>query len=112
MAVVGVRRPMTGIPPMSSITKIHLRYPVKVFPVNPRGGDLHGERILPRYSGNSRAVDLVLIAVRADAVPGVLGDCIASGAGRSGRHFGGFAEGGSARSADRIASMAGKPTSL
>ena len=106
MAVVGVSQTNDRHPANVVYHKNHLRYPVKVFPVNPRGGDLHGERIYPGIREIPEAVDLVLIAVRADVVPGVLSDCIASGAGGAAVISGGFAEVGRTDLQDRIASMA------
>src|SRR4030042_4754184 len=108
MAVVGVSQTNDRHPANVVYHKNNLRYPVKVFPVNPRGGDLHGERIYRGIREIPEAVDLVLIAVRADVVPGVLRDCIASGAGGAAVISGGFAEAGSTDLQDRIASMGGE----
>jgi hypothetical protein len=42
MAVIGVSLTNDRHPANIIYNKIHLRYPVKVFPVNPRGGSLSG----------------------------------------------------------------------
>jgi acetate---CoA ligase (ADP-forming) len=106
MAVIGVSQANERHPANVIYHKNHLRYPVNVFPVNPRGGDLQGEKIYPSIRDIPEKVDLAVIAVRSDGVPDVLGDCIDSGAGGAAVISGGFAEVGRRDLQDRIASMA------
>ena len=106
MAVVGVSQSNDRHPANVIYDKNHLRYPVRVFPVNPRGGDLHGETLYPNVREIPGKVDLVVIAVRAEMVPEVVGDCIASGVGGAAVISGGFAEVGRTDLQDRVGSLA------
>ena len=92
MAVVGVSFSNDRHPANIIYNKAHLRYPLKVFPVNPRGGSLLGERVFTDISEIAEEVDLAVIAVRADAVPDVLEECIRNGVGGATIISGGFAE--------------------
>jgi acetyltransferase len=69
-----------------------LRSPVKVFAVNPKGGELQGERVYSSVSEIPQRIDLAVIAVRAEFAPDVLQDCIKSGVGGAAIISGGFAE--------------------
>jgi acetyltransferase len=106
MAVVGVSSANERHPANVIYHKNHLRYPVKVFPVNPRGGDLQGEKIYTGIRDIPEKVDLAVIAVRAEGVPDVLAQCIEAGAGGATIISGGFAEVGRRDLQDRIASIA------
>jgi acetyltransferase len=92
MAVVGVSFSNDRHPANIIYNKIHLRYPLKVFPINPHGGSLLGESVFTDISEIPEKVDLAVIAVRADAVPDVLQQCIRKGVGGATIISGGFAE--------------------
>jgi len=92
MAVVGVSLSNDRHPANIIYNKAHLRYPLRVFPVNPRGGSLLGERVFSDISEIPEKVDLAVIAVRAEAVPDVLQECIRNGVGGATIISGGFAE--------------------
>jgi acetyltransferase len=64
--------------------------------VNPRGETVAGRPGADRLSGIDEAVDLVLVAVPAEIVPGVLRECAETGAGAAIVHSGGWGESGPA----------------
>jgi acetyltransferase len=94
MAVIGVSLTNDRHPANVIFHKLLLRYPVDVFAVNPKGGRLQREKVFKRLSDIPHNIDHVVIAVRAEHVPAVLKDCIASRAGSATIISGGFAESG------------------
>ncbi|NVM26547.1 MAG: CoA-binding protein [Desulfobacterales bacterium] len=106
MAVIGVSLSNDRHPANVIYYKNHLRYPVKVFPVNPRGGVLQGERVFAHLSEIPEKVDLAVIAVRAEHVPGILSDCVQNGVAAAAVISGGFAESGRTDLQDRIVDIA------
>jgi acetyltransferase len=106
MAVIGVSLSNDRHPANIISNKAHLRYPLKVFPVNPRGGSLLGERVYTDISEIPEEVDLAVVAVRADAVPEVLNKCIHNAVGGAIIISGGFAEVGRTDLQARLVSMA------
>jgi acyl-CoA synthetase (NDP forming) len=106
LAVIGVSLKNDRHPANVIYHKNNLRYPVKVYPVNPRGGTYQSETVYPRVSDVPERVDLAVIAARAEQVPEVLADCIAAGVGGAAVISGGFAETGRADLQDRVISLA------
>ena len=106
MAVIGVSLTNDRHPANVIYNKNHLRYPLKVFPINPKGGILQGQDVYTRISDIPQNVDLAVIAVRAEQVPDVLEECIRSGVGGAAVISGGFAESGRKDLQDRMAAMA------
>ena len=106
MAVIGISLTNNRHPANVIYHKNYLRYPVKVFPVNPRGGVLQGEKVFTHISEIPEKVDLAVIAVRAEYVPGILSDCIHAGVGGAVVISGGFAESGRQDLQDRIVTIA------
>jgi acyl-CoA synthetase (NDP forming) len=106
MAIIGVSFTNDHHPANIVYNKAHLRYPVNVFPVNPRGGSLMGENVFTDISEIPQKVDLAVIAVRADLVADVLQNCIRNGVGGATIVSGGFAEVGRKDLQDRLAAMA------
>jgi len=106
MAVVGVSHTNDRHPANVVFNKNHLRYPVRVYPVNPYGGELQGEKVYGRVSDIPEPVDLAVIAVRAEQVPDVLSDCIHAGVGGATVISGGFAESGRKDLQDRLVALA------
>jgi acyl-CoA synthetase (NDP forming) len=106
MAVIGVSLKNNRHPANVIYNKNNLRYPVKVFPVNPNGGVLQGEKIFPSISEIPEKVDLAIIAVRAEHCPDILADCIRAGAGGAVVISGGFSETGRKDLQDRMVGMA------
>ena len=108
MAVVGVSLNNDRHPANVIYNKTNLRYPVKVFPVNPKGGALQGERVFGHLSEIPQKVDLAVIAVRAEYVPDILTECIQNGVGGATVISGGFAETGRKDLQDRMVAIAQK----
>jgi acetyltransferase len=106
LAVIGVSLTNDRHPANVIYSKNRLRYPLKVFPVNPQGGKVQGEAVFPNVSDIPEPVDLAVIAARADYVPQIMTDCIKSGVGSAVVVSGGFAEAGRQDLQDRIAAMA------
>ncbi len=94
MAVVGLSLSNERHPANIIYNKNYFRYPVKVFGVNPKGGMYHKEKVYRSISEIPEKIDLAIIAVRAEHVPGVLRECIESWVGGVAVISGGFAETG------------------
>jgi acetyltransferase len=106
LAVIGVSLTNDRHPANVIYNKNRLRYPLKVFPVNPQGGKIQGEVVFPNVSEIPEPVDLAVIAARADYVPQIMTDCIKRGVGSAVVVSGGFAEVGRQDLQDRITAMA------
>ena len=106
MAVAGVSLANERHPANVIYNKIHLRYAVKVYPVNPKGGVFKRDRVYRAVDEIPGPVDLAVIAVRAELVPETLMQCIRKGAGGAVIISGGFAESGRADLQERITAMA------
>ena len=90
VAVIGVSLERDRHPPNVIFNKIHLRYPVDVFPVNPRGGDLFGQKVYTDIQAIPHTIDLAIIIVRAQYTLDTLRACIDAGAGGATIISGGF----------------------
>jgi acyl-CoA synthetase (NDP forming) len=108
MAVIGVSLTNGWHPANVIFTKNHLRYPVRVFPVNLRGGELRGEKVYTSLAEIPERIDLAIIAVKAEQVPHALDECIRSKAKAVVVISGGFAESGRRDLQEQIADMASK----
>ncbi|WP_027362381.1 CoA-binding protein [Desulfospira joergensenii] len=108
MAVIGVSTTQDDHPANVIYSKNHLRYPVKTFPVNPRGGFIHRERLYESVEQIGEKIDMAVIAVRAEFVPKVVEECIQSGVGGAVIISGGFAESGNQEIQDRVTRIAGE----
>lgn len=106
MAVIGVSLNNDRHPANVVFNKNQLRYPVKVFAVNPHGGVLQGERVFTHVSEIPDKVDLAVIAVRAEQVPDIVAGCIKAQVGGAAVISGGFAETGRKDLQDRMADIA------
>lgn len=106
MAVVGVSTSQDNHPANVIYTKNHLRYPVKTFPVNPKGGKIHREKLYRRIGDIPEQLDMAVIAVRAQYVPEVVEECIKQGVGSGVIISGGFAESGNEKLQQRVVDMA------
>jgi acyl-CoA synthetase (NDP forming) len=106
MAVIGVSLTNDRHPANVVYYKNHLRYPVNVYPVNPQGGDIQGEKVYPHLGEIPEKVDLAVIAVRAEQVPGIIEECVAAGVGGAAVISGGFAESGRKDLQDRLVAIA------
>ncbi len=106
MAVIGVSHSNDRHPANVIYYKNRLRYPLKVFPVNPQGGALHGEQVFRDVSEIPGEIDLAVVAVRADHVPDVFRSCIRKGVRGAVVVSGGFAEVGRIDLQEQIVSIA------
>jgi len=106
MAVIGVSLTNPRHPANVIYNKNNLRYPVRVFPVNPRGGVFQGAEIHTSVSEIPEPVDLAVIAVRAEHCAGVLEECIQAGVGGAVIVSGGFAEVGARELQERLRAAA------
>jgi acetyltransferase len=106
MAVIGVSLTNDLHPANVIYNKTHLRSSIRAFPVNPKGGRLRKETVYRDVSEIPEAVDLAVIAARAEFAPEILSSCIASGVGGAVVISGGFAEIGRADLQERIVGMA------
>nr|NJM04614.1 CoA-binding protein [Desulfobacula sp.] len=106
MAVIGVSTSQDNHPANVIYTKNHLRYPVTAFPVNPKGGVLHREKLYKSVLDIEAKVDMAVIAVRAEFVPKVMEDCIQKGVRGAVIVSGGFAEAGNTALQQRVTDLA------
>ena len=106
MAVIGVSTSQDNHPANVIYNKNHLRYPVKTFPVNPKGGILYRDKLYSSVEDIQEDIDMAVIAVRAEYVPGVVEQCIQKGVGGAVIISGGFAESGNLRLQQRVADIA------
>ena len=106
MAVFGVSSSNYRHPANEIFNKNLLRYPVKVYGVNPRGGIINGQPIYRSISEIPEPIDLAVIAVRADLVPDVLSECIKAKVRSAAVISGGFTEVGRQDLQDRIVAIA------
>ena len=106
MAVVGVSTSHDNHPANVIYNKNHLRYPVKTFPVNPRGGLINRAVLYKSFEHIEEDVDMAVIAVRSEYVPEVLEQCIKKGVGGAVIISGGFAESGNFDLQQRVIDIA------
>ena len=106
IAVVGVSLTNDRHPANVIYNKIHLRYPVKVYPVNPKGGRLQRDRVYEDISRIPGKIDLAVVAARAEFVPDILESCIQNGVGGATVISGGFAEIGRQDLQDKLVEIA------
>ncbi|MGD8292874.1 MAG: CoA-binding protein [Desulfobacterales bacterium] len=92
IAVIGVSRTNDRHPANVIYSKLNLRYPVKVYPVNPKGGQIQRETIYADVTDIPDKIDLAVIAARAEFVPAILARCIKADVGGATIISGGFSE--------------------
>ena len=106
MAVIGVSTSQDSHPANVIYNKNNLRYPVKTFPVNPKGGVLNREKLYTGISDIDEDVELAVIAVRAEHVSRVVEDCIKKGVQGAVIISAGFAETGNMKAQQELAELA------
>jgi len=106
MAVIGVSTSQDNHPANVIYNKNHLRYPVKTFPVNPKGGILNRETLYQSIEDIQENIDMAVIAVRAEFVPGVVEQCVKKGVAGAVIISGGFAESGNLSLQQRVVDIA------
>ncbi len=67
-------------------------YPGKIYPVNPKGGEILGLPVTPAISALPEGLDLAVVILPAEATPKALRDCAAKGIRHVALMAGGFAE--------------------
>jgi len=92
IAVIGVSRSNDRHPANVIYSKLRLRYSVKVYPVNPKGGEIHRETIYRDVAEIPDKIDLAVIAARAEFVPAILLRCAKTNVGGVTIISGGFSE--------------------
>jgi acetyltransferase len=105
IAVFGVSLTNDRHPANVIYNKILLRYPVKVYPVNPKGGMLQQDRVYTEISRIPNHIDLAVVAARAEFVPDILETCIRNNVGGAVVISGGFAETGNQDLQDRLVAL-------
>ncbi len=108
MAVIGVSLSNDRHPANVVYNKNRLRYPLEVYPVNPRGGFLQRVKVFKTISDIPQKIDLAVIAVRADLVPDVIAECIKAHVAGAVVISGGFAEVGQTDLQEQMAVLARK----
>jgi acyl-CoA synthetase (NDP forming) len=106
MAVIGVSLTNDRHPANVIFNKIHLRYPITVYPINPKGGKLQGEPVYTDLSQLPEKIDHAVIAARAEFVPDIIKACIENKVGAATVISGGFAEIGRSDLQQRMVEMA------
>ena len=106
MAVIGVSTSQDNHPANVIYNKNFLRYPVKTFPVNPKGGRLHREVLYSSVTDIEDPIDMAVIAVRAQFVPTVVEQCIQKKVRGAVIISGGFSEVGNSKLQQRVVDMA------
>jgi acyl-CoA synthetase (NDP forming) len=94
MAVIGVSSHNDSHPANVIYNKNHFRYPITVYPVNPKGGTIKREKLYRDISEVPEIIDIAVIAARANFVPEIMEKCIRNKVGGAVIISGGFAESG------------------
>jgi len=94
IALVGASEGTAKIGGKVLATLIERGYPGQLYPVNPRGGRLHGLTAYPSVDALPAPPDLALIAVPAPMVPKTIEECAAAGIGGALIFSSGFGEAG------------------
>jgi acyl-CoA synthetase (NDP forming) len=97
VAVIGASGDAGHIRGRITAQLVNCGYPGRIFLVSARGGEILGRQTYPTISAVPEPVDLALIAIPADAVAGVLGECAAAGVRAAYIFSSGFAEEGGDR---------------
>jgi acyl-CoA synthetase (NDP forming) len=106
LAVFGVSLTNDRHPANVIYNKNLLRFPVTVYPLNPHGGTLRGEKVYTAIDQIDNDIDLAVIAVRAELVPEILQQCILKKVKSAIVISGGFAEAGRQDLQEQIAAIA------
>lgn len=106
MAVIGVSLHNDQNPANVIYYKNLLRYPVDTYAVNPKAGILKGQRAYSSVLDIPADLDTVVIAARAEYVPGIMEQCAEKGVKSATIISGGFAEVGNRELQDRVISIA------
>ncbi|WP_157067271.1 CoA-binding protein [Desulfosarcina cetonica] len=109
VAVIGVSIHNDNHPANVIFKKLQLRYPVEVYAVNNRGGEIHGFPVYAGLAAVPEPIDLAIIAVRAQYALSVVQTCIDQRVGGAIIVSGGFAETGNSDLQDQVSAVAKPP---
>ncbi|BBO81205.1 acetate--CoA ligase [Desulfosarcina ovata subsp. sediminis] len=106
VAVVGVSITNDNHPANVIFKKLQFRYPVDVYAVNNRGGEIHGVPVYDSLAVVPDPIDLAVVAVRAKYALDVVNACIDLDVGGAIIVSGGFAETGNVDLQNQVAEVA------
>jgi len=95
VAVVGASRNMGTANFFLTANLVNLKYPGKVYPVNPNAKEIAGLKAYPSLKSIEDDIDLAVISVPAPKTPAIIRDCIEKGIKHVAIIAGGFSETGS-----------------
>ncbi len=93
MALVGISNTATNVAYMVLHTLLEVGFP-KVYPVNPRGGEMLGVKVYESVMDIPGEVDLALVTVRREAIPEIVEECVKKKIRAVVLYSGGFSESG------------------
>ena len=93
IALVGISEALTNVSYLFLNTLLEVGFS-KIYPVNPKGGEILGVKVYPSIKDIPDEVDLALLTVPRKAVPGILRDCAEKGVKGAILYSGGFSEAG------------------
>ena len=79
LAIIGVSADENAFGTRYLSALLRFGFKGKLYPINPRGGELLGIKVYPRLGDVPDAIDLAVVCVPGRAVPGVLEECLARG---------------------------------
>lgn len=106
VAIIGVSISNENHPANVVFKKLQYRYPVTVYAVNNRGGEIHGVPVYDSIGAIPEPIDLAVIAVRAPFTPDIIKSCIKHHVGGAAVVSGGFAEVGNVDLQNQLTAIA------
>lgn len=106
VAIIGVSLSNDNHPANVIFKKLQFRYPVDVYAVNNRGGDIHGVAVYDSIAAIPEPIDLAIVAVKAAYAPDIIRACIHHDVGGAVIVSGGFAETGNVDLQNQLATIA------
>jgi acyl-CoA synthetase (NDP forming) len=92
VAVVGASRNVNTFNFNLVANLINLKFPGKIYPVNPNAEEISGLKTYPDLKSIEGDIDLVIVAVAANKTPDIVRDCVAKGVKGVAIVSGGFSE--------------------
>jgi acetyltransferase len=91
IALVGISNTAVNVAYMFLQSLIDAGFP-RIYPVNPKGGEMMGLKVYPSIGDIPERVDLAICTVPRDAVPAVVRECADNGTGAAVLYTAGFSE--------------------
>ena len=91
IALVGISNTAVNVAYMFLQSLIDAGFP-RIYPVNPKGGEMMGLKVYPSIGDIPERVDLAICTVPRDAVPAVIRECADNGTGAAVLYTAGFSE--------------------